>query len=402
MGMEPICGQAYGASKRGILCLTFQRAFLLLLITTIPMSILWFNVDTILLWLGQDVEIAYTARLYILYSLPDLLAQACLHPLRIFLRTQNITRPVTYSATIALLFHIPINHVLVSRFQMGVKGVALACGINTIIINLGVLVYLLFSPSTVIKPWSNITVDCLQGWNTLIKLAIPSAVSVCLEWWWYEFMTIFCGWLENPKANIASMGILIQMTGLIYAFPFSLASAVSAKVGQHLGGDNPHKARQASIIGLAISAVCGVLAMVFIFLIKDLWGSFFSKDTDIIRLTAMALPIIGLCELGNNPQTVACGVLRGCARPNLGANINFASFYLVGLPVAVVAAFWYDGGIVGLFLGLAAAQLSCAFMMLFVIIKTDWNLQAVRAKELLLASSRNNNLQPNWHHHLSK
>ncbi|KAJ8555721.1 hypothetical protein K7X08_013217 [Anisodus acutangulus] len=68
----------------------------------------------------------------------------------------------------------------------------------------------------------------------------------------------------------------------------------------------------------------------------------------------MVLPIIGLCELGNCPQTTGCGVLRGTARLKLG-----------------------------LWLGLLAAQGSCAVtMMLIILVKTNWEDQARRAKEL--------------------
>jgi multidrug resistance protein, MATE family len=44
---------------------------------------------------------------------------------------------------------------------------------------------------------------------------------------------------------------------------------------------------------------------------------------------------LGMCELGNCPQTTGCGVLRGSARPKIGANVNLGSFYVVGMPVAV-------------------------------------------------------------------
>nr|GFA91098.1 protein DETOXIFICATION 51-like [Tanacetum cinerariifolium] len=49
---------------------------------------------------------------------------------------------------------------------------------------------------------------------------------------------------------------------------------------------------------------------------------------DILKLTSAALPIIGLCELGNCPQTVGCGVVRGTARPTTAANVNLGAFYL--------------------------------------------------------------------------
>ncbi|CAI0546998.1 unnamed protein product [Linum tenue] len=96
----------------------------------------------------------------------------------------------------------------------------------------------------------------------------------------------------------------------------------------------------------------------------------------------MVLPVIGLCELGNCPQTTGCGVLRGTARPRVGANINLGCFYLVGTPVAVWLAFWAGFDFQGLWLGLLAAQGSCALTMLVVLGRTDWEREARRAEKL--------------------
>ena len=103
-------------------------------------------------------------------------------------------------------------------------------------------------------------------------------------------------------------------------------------------------------------------------------------DMEIVALTSMVLPIIGLYELENCPQTTGCGVLRGTARPRVGANINLDCFYLVGTPVAVGLGFYAGFDFQGLWLGLSAAQASCVVTMLVVLNRTDWELEAQRAK----------------------
>eukprot|EP01018_Ginkgo_biloba_P002165 Gb_36305 [translate_table: standard] len=381
MGMEPICGQAYGAKRWNLLGLTLQRTVLVLLCSAVPIGFLWVNMERILLWCGQDESITRMAGTYIIFSLPDLLAQAFLHPLRIYLRTQNITVPLTCCAAIALVLHVPINFLLVVCLNMRIRGVAMAAVWTNFNLVLSLLGYLWFS-GVYKKSWEGLSRECLKGWRSLLSLAIPSCVSVCLEWWWYEFMIILCGLLLNPKATVASMGILIQTTALVYIFPSSLSLGVSTRVGNELGANRPAKARISMIVALACAVVLGFLAMTFTTTMRHTWGRMFTKDTDILHLTSLALPIIGLCELGNCPQTTGCGVLRGSARPTIGANINLGSFYFVGMPVAIVMGFLFNIGFTGLWLGLLAAQASCAALMLYVLVRTDWILQAQRAKEL--------------------
>ncbi|KAL5991283.1 hypothetical protein ACLOJK_012190 [Asimina triloba] len=399
MGMEPICGQAYGAKRWAVLSQTYLKTLFLLLLATIPISLLWVNMEPALLWLGQDPTITSTARIYIKYLVPDLLAQALLQPLRIFLRTQSLTTPLTISAAFALLLHLPINYLLVFRLNMGVKGVALATAWTTFNINLGLLAYLVAAKKA-IKPWEGAmaAISCFRGWQQLLKLAVPSVVSVCLEWWWYEVMLILCGLFRNPQACVSAMGILIQTTGLIYVFPSSLSLGLSTRVGNLLGAAQPARAQWATEVGMAVAGTCGLTAMAFTAAVRNVWGKMYTSEPQVLALTSVALPIVGFCEIGNCPQTAGCGVMTGCARPKVGAHINFGSFYLVGLPVAVILGFGFNMGFLGLCFGLVAAQGSCVFMMVRAIRRTDWKLQAERTKEMLIEATegeKDNDLEAN-------
>ncbi|KAF3330396.1 MATE efflux family protein LAL5 [Carex littledalei] len=391
-GMEPICGQAYGARQWPVLNQTVQKTILLLLAATIPISLLWLYMEPALLLCYQKPEILAPAKEYILFSLPDLFAQAFLHPVRIFLRTQNITMPVSVCATASLILHIPISYFLVFSMGLGVKGVALASSLNTININLGLIGYMIFSKSC-LKPWTGSLVPGLKGWIQLIRLAVPSCIGVCLEWWWYEVMMVLCGWLVNPKASVASFGILIQMTSLIYVFPSSLGMGLSTRVSHELGAGRPTQAKLASAVGIVVSMVCGITSCLFTISVKDVWGQMFNKDPNILHLTAVALPIIGICEMGNSIQTVGCGVLRGSAKPAIGAHINFVAFYLIGLPVSLLCAFPFKLGFVGLLMGLLAAQASCACFMLYAICTIDWGGQVEKARNFTESSGEKSDLE---------
>ncbi|KAK9166129.1 hypothetical protein Scep_001320 [Stephania cephalantha] len=381
MGMEPICGQAYGAKQWKLLGITLQRTVLLLLSTSLPISFMWLNMNTILLKCGQDEEISSMAQLFISFSIPDLFFLSLLHPLRIYLRTQGITLPLTYCSAISVLLHIPLNFLLVVHFKLGIAGVAIAMVWTNLNLFLLLISFVFFS-GVYKDSWVTPSMDSLRGWSSLLRLALPSCLSVCLEWWWYEFMILICGLLVNPKATIASMGILIQTTSLVYVFPTALSVGVSTRVGNELGANRPAKARIATIVSLACAVALGLGATLFTILMRHRWGHFFTDDAEILELTAVALPIVGLCELGNCPQTTGCGVLRGSARPTTGANINLGSFYLVGMPVAIFLGFVAKMGFPGLWLGLLAAQASCALLMVYVLRRTDWVVQVERAKEL--------------------
>uniref|UniRef100_A0A803NS79 Protein DETOXIFICATION n=1 Tax=Cannabis sativa TaxID=3483 RepID=A0A803NS79_CANSA len=390
LGMEPLCSQAFGAQRPKLLSITLHRSIIFLLVSSLPISFLWLNMSRILFCLNQDPSITTMAHTYLLFSLPDLFTNSFIHPIRIYLRSQGITVPLTLASLAGTLLHFPLNFLLVTRLKLGVAGVAAASSAVNLFVLLCLVSYVWWDSGLLEPAWSAPSRECLSGWKPLLRLAAPSCVSVCLEWWWYEIMIVLCGFLADPKSTVASMGVLIQTTSLIYVFPSSLGFAVSTRVGNELGANRPYRAKLSAVVAVLLAFVTGLSAMSFAYGMKDTWGRMFTSDAEILRLTSAALPILGLCELGNCPQTVGCGVLRGSARPCTAANVNVSAFYLVGMPVAIGLSFWVGIGFCGLWMGLLAAQICCAGLMLYVVGTTDWNFEAKRAQMLTCASCEDN------------
>ncbi|GFS33640.1 MATE efflux family protein [Actinidia rufa] len=381
LGMEPLCSQAFGAQRPKLLSLTLHRTVIFLLVSVIPISFLWINISKILLSLDQDPKITRLAHTYLIFSLPDLVTNSFIHPIRIYLRAQGITHPLTLASLAGTVFHLPINALFVTRLRLGVAGVAAASSASNLAV-LVVLVAYIWASGLHAPTWCAPSRECLKDWKPLLRLAAPSCVSVCLEWWWYEIMIVLCGLLVDPQATVASMGVLIQTTSLIYVFPSSLGFAVSTRVGNELGANRPDKARVSAMVAIFLSGLMGFSAMVFAYGTRFKWATMFTNDRKILRMTSAALPILGLCELGNCPQTVGCGVVRGTARPTTAANVNLGAFYLWGMPVAIGLGFCLGVGFCGLWLGLLSAQVCCAGLMLYVVGTTDWHCQATRAGKL--------------------
>ncbi|KAK9038763.1 hypothetical protein V6N11_023618 [Hibiscus sabdariffa] len=381
MGMEAISSQACGAKQWPLMGQTLQRTIAILILACLPISVLWLNIEPILLFCGQDPVISSVASTYLALSLPDLLFQCLINPLRIYLRTQNVTLPLMLTAAFALALHAPINYILVYHLRLGIPGIAVAVALTDLSLLLTLVFYLCFS-GICEKTWKGWSLECFYEWKPILSLAIPSCLSVCLEWWWYELMIVLSGLLTNASEAVATMGILIQATSLIYIFPSSLSLAVSARVGNELGAKRPGKAKTSSMVALSCAVFSSFMAMLFMITMRNAWGRIFTNDKAILSLTATVMPVAGLCELGNYLQTTGCGVLRGSARPTLGANINLGSFYGVGLPVAILMGFFVDVGLLGLWFGLLAAQVVCAIYMVVVVARTDWRVQAERARRL--------------------
>lgn len=257
MGMEGISAQACGAKQWSFMYQTLHRTIAILLSASIPISLLWLHIEPILIFFGQDPNISATASSYLAFCFPDLLFQSFLNPLKIHLRAQNITLPLMLSATFALFLHAPVTYLLVHRLDLGIRGIALATSTTDFFLLATLLLYMFFSSSTATihkNSWKGSILSELssfQEWKPILILAIPSCLSVCLEWWWYELMILLSGLLTNAAEVVASMGIILQATSLVYIFPSALSFAVSTRVGNELGGKNPGRARTSSTVALS-------------------------------------------------------------------------------------------------------------------------------------------------------
>lgn len=401
LALDPICSQASGSGNPSLAVSALRRTIALLLIVSLPISALWLSLHSILIFfLRLDPALAATARSYILPSLPSLLTSSLLLPLRSYLRSLSHPLPLAAASTFcSLAIHLPLAPILSSR-RLGISGIALSSSVSDLATVLLLAAYLSRSETQKFKPSVAAAADagddreCLllkpqppppsDAWSPLLHLAIPSCLAVCLEWWWYELiMIIAAGYLIHPQSSVAAAGVVIQTTALLYTLPATLSAAASTRVGNELGAGRPDRARTAAAIALALSLLASCFSLAWATLGREAWARFFASDGDVLRLTRVALPVIGLCELGNCPQTVGCGVLRGCARPATGAAINLYSFYLVGAPAALLLAFGLNMGFIGLCFGLLAAQLVSAVWICAATWWIDWDLEAQKAMDLV-------------------
>ncbi|KAG5006012.1 hypothetical protein AAZX31_09G042000 [Glycine max] len=412
MGMEPLCTQAFGSRNFSLVSLTLQRTILMLLAASLPISLLWLKLEPLMLWLHQNPEITKVASVYCFFSIPDLIANSFLHPIRIYLRSKGTTWPLLWCTLLSILIHIPIVAFFTFKLHLGVPGIAMSAFVanfNTLFFLLSYMLYMRVSKGSLSMPLllsstcqlpspspqqqqqqhhhqdqtSLKTTTLGKEWGMLIRFSIQSCLGVCLEWWWYEFMTILAGYLYNPRVALATAGIVIQTTSLMYTLPTALSASVSTRVGNELGAGQPERAKLSTIVAIGLSLASSILGLLWTTIGRERWGRVFTSDSEVLELTMSVLPIIGVCELANCPQTTSCGILRGSARPGVGAGINFYSFYLVGAPVAIVIAFVWKLGLVGLCYGLLAAQIACVVSILVVVYNTDWERESMKAKSLV-------------------
>ncbi|RCV06036.1 hypothetical protein SETIT_1G131100v2 [Setaria italica] len=284
-GLDTLCGQAFGAGQHHLLGVHKH----------IPVAVLWAYASKILSWCVQDPEIATAAGSYVRWLIPSL-----------FVFPWGLGHPA-------------VCWLLVNRLGLGSKGVALANAVSYLV-NLSLMaLYIRLSPSCK-ATWTGFSGEAFRGIPGFLKLAVPSAAMVCMEWWSFELLVLLAGLLPSPKLETAVLSIC-------------------TRVSNEHGAGRPHVAHLATQVVMFLAFSVCVSEGILMVLARNLLGYAYSNDEDVAKYAARVMPVLAVCILFDGLQTVLSGVVRGCGRQKLGAVINLVAYYVAGIPAAFFFAF---------------------------------------------------------------
>ncbi|RVW14086.1 Protein detoxification 19 [Vitis vinifera] len=261
----------------------------------------WFGFhEPILILLHQDSHISKAAALYMKYLVPGIFAYGFLQNILRFLQTQSIVLPLVVCSLLPLVIHVGFAYVLVHWTVLGYKGAALAASVSL--------------------------------WISVLMLAF-------LEFWAFEILVFLAGLMPNSETTTSLIAMCVNTENIAYMISYGLSAAASTRVSNELGACNPNRAKTAMAVTLKLALLLAVLVVVVLALGHNIWASFFSDSRVIIKDYASMVPLLAISILIDYAQGVFSGVARGCGWQHLAVYINLATFYCIGVPIAILLGF---------------------------------------------------------------
>lgn len=172
--LETLCGQAYGAKQYHMLGIYLQRAFLILAVAAMPISLVWLAMSQILLAVGEDAELARAAQTYMMWLLPSLFGYVLLPPLIKFFQMQRAMYELLICSGVTVAVQIPLCWLFIDQLHFGFVGAAIAGNIS-LAVQLGCLwAFICFSPKFE-KTFPTMSREVFEDLGEFLWLAIPSA-----------------------------------------------------------------------------------------------------------------------------------------------------------------------------------------------------------------------------------
>jgi len=389
-GMETLCGQAYGARNYPLLGLFLQRAVLVCAALCVPIAAAWLNAAPLLVALGQEPALAAAAGRYLGLCVPALFLSVGIECLRRFLVTQRAGAPAALASGAALLTSPLWFWLFVFKLGWGLDGAAaafFACETTTLAGLVAACVLRarrLARDAPERQTWAGWDLrGAMRGWGEYLSFGLPAAALVLVEWAAYEVAVLASGWLPSPEVTVAASGILMSVNGMLYMPALGLAAAVNTCVSNALGAGDAGRAGRTFRAGLATALCLQAAVGLLLALAGRAIFAMFCPDPVVIEAAHALLPLLVALVFVDGINATLTGTLRGAGRQALGAGVNAAAYWGVGVPLSFFLTFKLGHGVQGLWGGICIGAALQTVALTAMLLRWDWPGEVGRAGVLL-------------------
>mgnify|MGYP000541340735 CR=1 FL=1 len=250
MAVQPSVAQLEGAQMRSEAAYQTRQAFWIALALGVPYWTLCHFSEPLLVAFRIDPAIVPHAAGYlraISWGAPGLCLVLLL---RYFSEGTGYTKPTMFYGVAGALLNIPLNYVLMFG-KLGFPALGtVGCGYATSIVIWLQFLFLLayiathrhYRPFSLLSRFELPNAKAILG---LLKIGLPIAVAIAVEGSLFVGAALLIGRLGPVPA--AAHLIAINFSALVFMIPIGLASAISIRVGNALGRDDPrHHVRDAA------------------------------------------------------------------------------------------------------------------------------------------------------------
>ncbi|CAB4437003.1 unnamed protein product [Rhizophagus irregularis] len=351
--LDTLCPQGYTSGNPKMVGVYLQRAIIIILLGFIPVSFIWWESGTILVYLGQDEETSAYAQKFLRWSILGAPATFIFWCVEKFLQGQGIMHATSYVLIIISPISIVLNYALVwwEPIALGFIGAPIAINISNWLMLIFSILYIKYINGH--QAWGGWTRTCLDDWSSFMRLAIPGILTACADWWIYELIALASGYFGS--ISLAAHRLVLTIVLLFFQLPRSISVATSNRcyLGNH----------------------CIIRRYLF------------TNKEEVIKLTATILPLCALFQPSDAIGIIGGGILRGQGRQKVISIIYLSAYYKFALPVGLLLAFKFNFELVGLWSGVTGGSILMGIGIFTAVITTNWEWEVEECKRRIKVDS---------------
>ncbi|GAB5480858.1 MAG: MATE family efflux transporter [Parasphingorhabdus sp.] len=351
---------------------TFRQAIWTAVTVIIPFWILLWNTESILVYFGQQPDLAHNAGLYISAYMWSILPFLGFIILRNFVSALEQPVWALIISVIAVLANALFNYALIfGKFGVPAFGV-IGAGIGSVMTNLLMfggmaLVVILHKRFRRYHLFGRFWAADWQRYRALWKLGLPIGVTMGLEGSVFGLAALLMG-LINAE-SVAAHAIALQLASLTFMVPMGLGQAATVRVGIQYGRRDHAGITRAGWVSFVLgTSFMAAMALVFVlapnFLISIFIDASAPGNEKVAALAVSFLAIAAIFQIVDGAQVVGAGMLRGLHDTTVPMVFALMGYWFIGIGVGAGLAFWQGWEGIGVWTGLASGLGIVAVLML--------------------------------------
>jgi multidrug resistance protein, MATE family len=376
MALDPLIAQAVGAKDQAAIERSLQRALVLCVVLSVPLSLLLFPGEALLTPLRQPADVVPMAASYTRVSIIGVFPYLLFIALRQTVQAFSLVRPVVFAVVVGNLVNAALDFILVfGRFgfpEMGAVGSGWATATSRWLMVLLLIWGCRHALWPFLKRWSREDLAFAPLWQ-MVRIGFPVGLQLWIEFMAFSVALLLIGVLGTVP--LAGHQIALMLAALTYMVPLGVSAAAAVLVGHAVGRGDPEAARREASAAL----VCGVgfMSVTAIILISMApWlARLFTSDPAVVAAAVALIPIAGVFQVVDGFQGVAGGILRGAGDTRVPMLANLAGYAILALPLGSWLCFSLGRGAPGIWWGLCAGLAAVAVLL-------GWRVHAIIGGEL--------------------
>jgi MATE family multidrug resistance protein len=202
----------------------------------------------------------------------------------------------------------------------------------------------------------------------ICRIGLPIAVTFGFEVTIFNASVFLMGLIGTDA--LAAHSIATQIGSIAFMVPMGLGNAATLRVGLALGAGDAAAVGRAgwSAFATAMAYACCAASLMML-CGRALVGLFIDTtapaNTVVVNLAVSYVFLAGVFQLVDSAQATANGMLRGLGDTRVPMALAGVGYWLIGMPLAVVLAFWLGLEGRGIWMGLAAGLTVVAVLMTY-------------------------------------
>lgn len=136
------------------------------------------------------------------------------------------------------------------------------------------------------------TADSFTGWGEYLSISTPATIMMCAEWWAFEVLIIFAGYISVEAQ--ASQVLVLLISNFVFNFAKGMSEATGSLIGNQIGDNKVDIAKTICKVTFFVAGIGILIVACILFAVRVQVASLFTQEEELIEAVSGIIPILAL------------------------------------------------------------------------------------------------------------